>query len=1131
MLKSVLAGLTYVTFFCVTLSAATVARFVDYVEFNPYNDGKKITYIDAEQCGDSTKDLDPRYMSCYYDITLNEDQYGGTSSICGRDISDSRSRSVGISLQKSDDKYYFGLSMWLSNVSSESTNRRSTVELGKRYRLLLSKFGLSDNIIHAKIEDVEKKKVKVFSGTATKQATYDYSHKPFGILGMVQGKKLQQSDYYGAKLKIHHARIWYGIGKSKAMTFDLYPCIDTDGNAALYDRIKNKLFYTSTRTTIWSSSGRTSDKSRLVANENTPNSSLARVTSDGEYEFSVEAVAGDGIEFSSDGGVTWVKEYKSWLKSGSESITLKGRLERNDDRGIQPLGWQSSSINPSFYSGEVLGRGSYDLTVPFSGAHSFVIQGEQEGLPENILVDGDFETGGTWFGESGSRYQVTSTTYVNPNCPKDSLGIYVWGLGVENTTVAQDNIKMRPGLYELSLNYAQPDSKTTSSYRGKIKVEFFKNGESLSSATYTSSTLANKYDSIGTVTFSSIQINEGGQYQLRITQEKGSSGAQKIWIDNVSLLLVKPFSGLKVEGEVSDMACSYKSSNGLPYYGSYPLNAGEKILLSAPSGSVAVEGGTTQSQVLGYRIDTWNNDTSEWDKGEGQAGYNVTYEQSGTDMKRLVWLWGGSETVVSVSAGSTGKKVSDDRVNWQDEITKNVSVGDEITLYAGEDDNLAYLWKGLPDNARIEEFGRKVVFTVNEACDISLIGVTTAAAVWSGLAGENFSDEGNWYNGVVPGEGDSVEIPKGAEIIVNDQINVASLSIGVIGEGGSTKVSFENGTGENRVSGDVVLGNGAVLTHKINNNSESYKLNLSVGGDFSILAGAKIDVNSKGYAPGCGPGKTRTGYSGSGSAHGGDGQYYKDEGQNRVYYSIASYGSIKEPFNLGSGGMDSNTTGYGAGVVKLTVGGTLMIEGDVVADATTQDKQPGGTGGSIWLIAAKIIGSGKISASSSGSGEGMHSSGGRIALYQTGTEGWEEFSGSIVASSKEGSGGTIYRQDSTKHGVVTFAESSSTYSNYQQRFPMSADGGSNSDFINDTLVLNDTKVMITSNAKVGDINLVSSNSKILLNGKTLRVSSRAHKDGKNWIGGNYEDRISSGKIVLGDEGKILWNGNFIIKIR
>jgi hypothetical protein len=96
---------------------------------------------------------------------------------------------------------------------------------------------------------------------------------------------------------------------------------------------------------------------------------------------------------------------------------------------------------------------------------------------------------------------------------------------------------------------------------------------------------------------------------------------------------------------------------------------------------------------------------------------------------------------------------------------------------------------------------------------------------------------------------------------------------------------------------------------------------------------------------------------------------------------------------------------------------------------------------------------------------------------------------------------------------------------------MSADGGSNSDFINDTLVLNDTKVMITSNAKVGDINLVSSNSKILLNGKTLRVSSRAHKDGKNWIGGNYEDRISSGKIVLGDEGKILWNGNFIIKIR
>ena len=1137
--------ISIICFFATLFSAdaATVARFVDYVEFNPYNDGSINTYIDTGlyyvKDNSSMYDLDPRYMNCYYDITLNEDQRDGTSIICGRDIANARTKSVGVSLVKSSGKYHLNFSMWLSSKSATSTLRMYPVELGKRYRFSISKFGLSDRSstaaqMHAKVEDVENKTINVLCGNSFKSTSGDYGHQPFGILGMVQGKEANIVDKYGTRLNFHHARIWYN--SSKKMTFDLYPCIDTDGNAALYDRISGKLFYTKTMPDgVWytSSSKRKTEKGRLVANENTPDSKVARVTAEGTYEFLVEANAGNGMEFSADGGTTWVEEYKTWVKQDSENVVLVGR-RKDPNCGFQSLGWQSSSLNPSFYSGEVTGCSAETLTVPFSGAHSFILSSTEEGMPENLLQDGDFEKGSAvWFGET-DRVPVTDTSYVLDACPKGTLGEYVWGLGSEKFTVAQDGIKIRPGKYKLSFNYAQ-QSSGSDTYRGSIKVDF---ANAATSVSYQSGTMANHYNSVGTVTFPNIEIQEGGEYQLKITLMPGTSGtARKIWIDNVSLTLVEPFSGLKVEGEISGNSCDYKDENGKPSYGSYPLKDGDSITLTVPSGSISVEGGAVETSISGYRIDEWDNENSQWKSGSEQTGHEVTYTQTGDKMARLVWLWGEASLSLKVRSDIPDKKVSLDRSTWQDEIEKSANIGDEITLYAGEDDTLTYLWKGLPANAEIFENGRKVVFTVEGAYDISLIACSSASAVWSGSTGDGvFGNPENWYGGVVPGESDSVEIPKGAEIAVKEQIKVAALSVGMIGEG-STTITFENGTTENVVSGDVVLGKGTVLTHKRNSSQEAYKLVLSVGGDLSIQKGAKIDVSSMGFAAGYGPGKTRTKYDDSGSAYGGDGRFYVEESGNRKFYLISSYGSIKTPFNLGSGGIYDNTSGYGAGAIKLTVGGMLSIEGEILADATTEATSPGGTGGSIWIVAGKIVGSGKLSASSlSAVTYGKSSSGGRIALYQTSVNGWDGFTGTIAVSSVGGSGGTIYKQDSTGFGVVTFAKSysSSTVDTFGQRFPMADDGNPREAFLNDSIVLEDTKVLITADVKVQDIDLANSNSRMLLDGHCVRVISKTHKNGLGWRGENYENRIESGTIDLGDgevSGKIVWPEGFFLKIR
>ena len=143
-----------------------------------------------------------------------------------------------------------------------------------------------------------------------------------------------------------------------------------------------------------------------------------------------------------------------------------------------------------------------------------------------------------------------------------------------------------------------------------------------------------------------------------------------------------------------------------------------------------------------------------------------------------------------------------------------------------------------------------------------------------------------------------------------------------------------------------------------------------------VAAGSKISADGQGYVtsqgPGAGPTKSDGGsYGGRGGANSGP-----------------TYGSGAIPTDLGSGGgADSDGWSHGGGAIRLEVGGTLTLNGEVTADgmiATSwwATSVSGGSGGSIYVIAGTLTGSGHFTADgAAGPYYGTGGGGGRIAVY------------------------------------------------------------------------------------------------------------------------------------------------------
>ncbi len=192
----------------------------------------------------------------------------------------------------------------------------------------------------------------------------------------------------------------------------------------------------------------------------------------------------------------------------------------------------------------------------------------------------------------------------------------------------------------------------------------------------------------------------------------------------------------------------------------------------------------------------------------------------------------------------------------------------------------------------------------------------------------------------------------------------------------------------------LALENSATLTHTANttfdyagNGSDIVNgMALTVTGDIQIQSLSKIDLSGKGFPGGTGPGVGTLGggpCGGAGSGHGGAGAH----GNCADRPGGITYGSATQPTLFGSGGAGYpgvGTGGNGGGAVRLIVNGTLSLFGSIAADGGSLLNGAGGAGGSIWISAADIIGSGLISARGGAEGttnaSGGGGGGGRIAI-------------------------------------------------------------------------------------------------------------------------------------------------------
>lgn len=220
--------------------------------------------------------------------------------------------------------------------------------------------------------------------------------------------------------------------------------------------------------------------------------------------------------------------------------------------------------------------------------------------------------------------------------------------------------------------------------------------------------------------------------------------------------------------------------------------------------------------------------------------------------------------------------------------------------------------------------------------------------------------------------------------------------------------------------GRLVLSDNAVLMQA----AGSTGMVVRVLGDVAIGSGAALHADGMGYPlgdnPGPGAGIVST-WAGSGAGHGGLGG-----GSATGAVGGGSYGSVLEPVSMGSqGGAGSGGSGAaGGGAIRLLVGGTLTVEGRLTAEGhgAGRDNTGGGSGGSLWLQAAALEGTGTISVNG-GAGEwveGGGAGGGRIAIYTTA----DRFAGTLSAKGgggrERGGAGTIYRRRTDEaEGLLT----------------------------------------------------------------------------------------------------------------
>ncbi len=231
---------------------------------------------------------------------------------------------------------------------------------------------------------------------------------------------------------------------------------------------------------------------------------------------------------------------------------------------------------------------------------------------------------------------------------------------------------------------------------------------------------------------------------------------------------------------------------------------------------------------------------------------------------------------------------------------------------------------------------------------------------------------------------------------------------------------------------NLILVNGATLTHSPTTANTLNKLDITVFGSIQIDATSRIDVTARGFLGGRQPGNPfgnpgmTLGFQ-SGSTAPSGGSYGGSGGGTSGGNPNAVYGDFRNPNDPGSGGgaffVDARG-GNGGGIVRI-VANELVLDGLITANGGTGVCcGTGGSGGGIRIDVVTLRGVGQITANG-GNATGFDASdnegsgsGGRIAIYYQNGTGFDlgkmsAFGGLSSGVATHGGAGTVYLQGPT----------------------------------------------------------------------------------------------------------------------
>ena len=345
--------------------------------------------------------------------------------------------------------------------------------------------------------------------------------------------------------------------------------------------------------------------------------------------------------------------------------------------------------------------------------------------------------------------------------------------------------------------------------------------------------------------------------------------------------------------------------------------------------------------------------------------------------------------------------------------------------------------------------------------------------------------------------------------------------------------------------GDVTITNGANFggfKYSGSYKTDFAKCDITVDGDLTIASGGFASVE----------------LAGPWEASPVDGKYPFHGGQYALHSGNKAYGSVFEPMTPGyfsQGGNDHGDSHPGAGVLKLTVTGDLIVDGKVSANGVNSGN-PSASAGSVNIRARTISGSGTISATGEKAANFQyanrpHGTGGRVAVRVTGegigTSGiWEKILARGSAKGTTGkdwdvntSAGTVYLQgasDGEKGGTIYVKnQASADTSDVATWIPAAARGDAAEDFAKAKLVIADRGVVaIGADVKFASVN-IAENSKLDLHGQKVKVAS-ATLGGTKLAAGTYtaSDSEVAGYVTDsadGGGGSLTVGGGFFVIIR